>query len=172
MCSCVQLTYPVQHLTLQAPHYQVSLVTAGGYELPCGADPHPDDVSLVLGREGHCHTEVTQATIRLLTHLVNLCAVLNSFLNHKSLGVWAPLDKEAMVILHIAPQHLVLLLCKALGAPDQHRPVLQDVLVTHHLLYRQDTLTSPELARCFPLGLISMSTTLPLWPFRVLTSQG
>ena len=48
---------------------------------------------------------------------------MNSFLDGESLAVWTPLDENAMVIVDVAPETLVLLGSEVLGVPDQDGPV-------------------------------------------------
>ena len=49
---------------------------------------------------------------------------MNSFLDSESLAVRTPLDENAMVVVDIAPETLVLLGCEVLGAPDENSSVL------------------------------------------------
>ena len=54
----------------------------------------------------------------------HLDGIMNSFLDGESLAVWTPLDENAMVIVHVAPETLVLLGSEVLGVPDQDSSVL------------------------------------------------
>ena len=49
---------------------------------------------------------------------------MNSFLDSESLAVRTPLDENAMVVVDIAPETLVLLGREVLGAPDENSSVL------------------------------------------------
>ena len=61
------------------------------------------------------------STAGLLSHLDG---IMNCFLDGERFTVWTPLDEDAVIVVHIAPQTLVLLGVEVLGAPDQHGPVL------------------------------------------------
>ena len=49
---------------------------------------------------------------------------MNSFLDGESLAIWTPLDKNAMVVVHVAPETLVLLRGEVLRVPDENSSVL------------------------------------------------
>ena len=49
---------------------------------------------------------------------------MNSFLDGESLAVWTPLDENAMVVVDIAPETLVLLRGEVLRVPDENSSVL------------------------------------------------
>ena len=56
--------------------------------------------------------------------LSHLNGIMNSFLDGESLAVWTPLDENAMVVVDVAPETLVLLGSEVLGVPDQDSSVL------------------------------------------------
>ena len=64
--------YLVQDISLQVPDDEFSFIVAARNELARRTDAHPDSVRLVVRRETHGHAEVSQASIRLLPHLVDL----------------------------------------------------------------------------------------------------
>ena len=49
---------------------------------------------------------------------------MNSFLDGESLAVWTPLNENAVVVVDIAPETLVLLRGEVLRAPDEDSSVL------------------------------------------------
>ena len=61
------------------------------------------------------------STAGLLSHLDG---IMNCFLDGECFTVWTPLDEDAVIVVHVTPQTLVLLGVEVLGAPDQHGPVL------------------------------------------------
>ena len=56
--------------------------------------------------------------------LSHLNGIMNSFLDGESLAVWTPLDENAMVVVDIAPETLVLLRGEVLRVPDEDSSVL------------------------------------------------
>ena len=98
---------------------------------------------------------------------------MNSFLDGKSLAVRTPLDENAMVVVDIAPETLVLLRGEVLRVPDEDSSVLGtacqvftigtqiQVFIRNYKSVNYGYLRSENLPR-----------TRPLWPFSVDRSQG
>ena len=59
-----------------------------------------------------------------LETISHLYGIVNSFLDGEGLAVWTPLDENAVVVIHAAPETLVLLRCEVLRAPDKDSSVL------------------------------------------------
>ena len=61
------------------------------------------------------------STAGLLSHLDG---IMNCFLDGECFTVWTPLDEDAVIVVHVTPQTLVLLGVEVLGVPDENGPVL------------------------------------------------
>ena len=96
---------------------------------------------------------------------------MNSFLDGESLAVWTPLDVNAMVVVDVAPETLVLLRGEVLRAPDEDSPILGaaskvfSIGTQIQILIIKFMISKTGDQRVLP-------RTRPLWPFSVDRSQG
>ena len=102
----------------------------------------------------------------------HLNRIMNSFLDGESLAIWTPLDENAMVVLHIAPETFVLLRGEVLRAPDEDSSVLRATCQVFTIgaqiqifNVKVNISSGHQIAGNLP-------RTRPLWPFRVDRSQG
>ena len=99
---------------------------------------------------------------------------MNSFLDSESLAVRTPLDKNAMVVVDIAPETLVLLRGEVLRAPDEDGSIFGTAckvfsIGTQIKIFIIKVIISKLEIR---LEIRILPRTRPLWPFSVDRSQG
>ena len=94
----------------------------------------PDSELWQYLRKSESHLDVSELVIRFLADLVDFN---NSFLgleNDEGFGVWAPLDLDCMVILHIGTNALMIFLVQVLTCPDKDRAIcMQTILLLSSL---------------------------------------
>ena len=99
---------------------------------------------------------------------------MDSFLDGESLAVWTPLDENAMVVVDIAPETLVLLRGEVLRAPDQDGSIFGAACKVFSI----GTQIKIFIIKVIISKLVEIRDqrivprTRPLWPFSVDRSQG
>ena len=99
---------------------------------------------------------------------------MDSFLDGESLAVWTPLDENAVVVVDVAPETLVLLRGEVLRAPDQDGSIFGAACQVFSIGTQIKIFIIKVIIRKLEIRLEIrvLPRTRPLWPFSVERSQG